>query len=105
MSTFDDRKRAAEAKFAQDADLRFKTLARRNRLLGEWAAEILGKQGDDARSYAMAVVGADFRQPGDEDVFRKVAGDLSGKADEAVIRARMAEFLDMARDQIIGEAG
>src|SRR5688572_29799506 len=73
MSTFDDRERAYEAKFAHDADLRFKAEARRNRLLGEWAAGLLGKEGEDIRSYAMTVVTADFQSPGDEDVFRKIA--------------------------------
>ena len=104
MSTFDDRERAYEAKFAHDADLRFKAEARRNRLLGEWAAGLLGKEGEDIRSYAMTVVTADFQSPGDEDVFRKLADDLSGKADEATIRAKMAELLDTARRQVIEES-
>ncbi|SEO13640.1 hypothetical protein SAMN04489859_103729 [Paracoccus alcaliphilus] len=103
MSTFDDRERAYEAKFAHDADLRFKAEARRNRLLGEWAAGLLGKEGEDIRSYAMTVVTADFQSPGDEDVFRKIADDLSGKSDEATIRAKMAELLDTARRQVIEE--
>lgn len=104
MSTFDDRERAYEAKFAHDEDLRFKAEARRNRLLGEWAAGILGKQGDDARAYAMTVVTSDFEEPGEEDVYRKLASDLEGKADAATIRAKMAEFRDIARDQVINEA-
>ena len=103
MSTFDDRERAYEAKFAHDADLRFKAEARRNRLLGEWAAGQLGKTGDDARAYAMSVVTSDFEEPGDEDVFRKVEGDLQGKADGATIRAKMAELTDVARRQIVDE--
>lgn len=103
MSTFDDRERAYEAKFAHDADLRFKAEARRNRLLGEWAAGLLGKTGDDARAYAMAVVSADFDEPGEEDVFRKVEADLTGFADAAVIRAKMAELMDDARRQVIEE--
>ena len=85
MSLFDDRERAYEAKFAHDADLRFKAEARRNRLLGEWAAEILGKSGEEARSYAMTVVTSDFEEAGDEDVFRKLAGDLEGQVDAAAI--------------------
>lgn len=105
MSTFDDRERAHEAKFAQDADLRFRAEARRNRLLGEWAAGLLGRTGEAAQEYAMAVVNADFEHPGEEDVLRKVAADLSGKADEAEIRARMAELMVEARRQVIGEAG
>ncbi|RJL04986.1 DUF1476 domain-containing protein [Paracoccus siganidrum] len=104
MSTFDDRERAYEAKFAHDADLRFKADARRNRLLGEWAAGLLGKEGEEARSYAMSVVTADFQQPGDEDVFQKVAADLEGKADQATIRAKMAELLVEARRQVVDEA-
>ena len=87
MTTFDDRERSYEAKFARDADLQFKAEARRNRLLGEWAAEVLGKTGEDAKAYSLSVVTSDFEEPGDEDVFRKVAGDLEGKADEATIRA------------------
>ena len=103
MSTFDDRERAYEAKFAHDADLRFKAEARRNRLLGEWAAGLLGKQGEEIRTYAMSVVSADFEEAGDEDVYRKVAGDLAGKANEATIRAKMAELRDEARRQILEE--
>ncbi|RJL01929.1 DUF1476 domain-containing protein [Paracoccus aestuarii] len=103
MSTFDDRERAYEAKFAHDADLRFKAEARRNRLLGEWAADQLGKTGDDARAYAMSVVTADFDEPGEEDVFRKVEADLQGRADAATIRAQMARLMDEARRQIIEE--
>ncbi|MEE2862275.1 MULTISPECIES: DUF1476 domain-containing protein [Paracoccus] len=104
MSTFDDRERAYEAKFAHDADLRFKAEARRNRLLGEWAAGMLGKTGDEARSYAISVVTSDFEEPGEEDVFRKVEADLSGKADAATIRAKMAELMDEARRQVIDES-
>jgi len=103
MTTFDDRERAHEAKFAHDAELNFKAEARRNRLLGEWAAELLGKTGDEARAYALSVVSSDFDEPGDEDVFRKLAADLAGKADEATIRARMAELRITAREQIIRE--
>lgn len=104
MSTFDDRERAYEAKFAHDADLRFKAEARRNRLLGEWAAGLLGKTGDDARAYAMSVVNADFEEPGEEDVFRKVEADLTGHADAATIRAKMAELMEEARRQVIEES-
>lgn len=103
MPTFDDRERAFEAKFAHDAELRFKAEARRNRLLGEWAAGLLGKEGEDARAYAMTVVKSDFEEPGDEDVFRKVAADLEGKADAATIRAKMAELMVVAREQVLNE--
>lgn len=105
MTTFDDRERAYETKFAHDANLRFKAEARRNRLLGEWAAGLLGKQGDDARAYAMSVVTSDFAEPGEDDVYRKVAGDLDGKAGESEIRTKMAEFTEIARKQIVDEAG
>ena len=104
MTTFDDRERSYEAKFAHDADLRFKAEARRNRLLGEWAAGLLGKTGDEARTYALTVVTSDFEQPGEDDVFRKVAGDLAGKADEATERAKMAELRAEARRQVVDEA-
>lgn len=100
MTTFDDRERAQEAKFAHDAELNFKAEARRNRLLGEWAAGLLGKTGDDARAYAMTVLTSDFEEPGDEDVYRKLAEDLAGKADEAAIRAKMVELRAVARNQI-----
>lgn len=104
MTTFDERERNYEAKFAHDADLRFKAEARRNRLLGEWAAGLLGKTGDEARTYALTVVTSDFEEPGDEDVFRKLAADLSGKADEASIRSKMAELRTEARRQVADEA-
>ncbi len=103
MSTFDDRERAYEAKFAHDADLRFKADARRNRLLGEWAAGLLGKEGEDIRSYAMTVVTADFQKAGDEDVFRKIRTDLDAAGvtmsdDES--RAKMVDLLNDAAEQI-----
>lgn len=103
MTTFDERERSYESKFAHDADLRFKAEARRNRLLGEWAAELLGKSGEEVRLYAMTVVTADFEAPGDEDVMRKLVTDLEGKADEATIRAKMAEMMTAARRQVIDE--
>lgn len=104
MTTFDDRERSYEAKFAHDAELRFKAEARRNRLLGEWAAGLLGKTGDDARTYALTVVTSDFEEPGEDDVFRKLADDLSGKADETAIRAKMAELRAEARRQVAEES-
>ena len=103
MTIFDERERSYEAKFARDADLQFKAEARRNRLLGEWAADLLGKSGEDAKAYALSVVTSDFEEPGDEDVFRKIAADLEGKADEAAIRAKMAELVGVARQQLIDE--
>lgn len=103
MTTFDDRERSYEAKFARDEDLNFKAEARRNRLLGEWAAALLGKTGDDARTYALTVVTSDFEKAGEEDVYEKLAKDLAGKADEATIRAKMHELRLTARQQIITE--
>ncbi|AGT07744.1 DUF1476 domain-containing protein [Paracoccus aminophilus] len=103
MTTFDDREHAFEAKFVHDADLVFKAEARRNRLLGEWAAGLLGKSGDEARSYALSVVTSDYAEPGEEDVFRKISADLSGQIDDAAIRAKMAELRQTARDQIMTE--
>ena len=104
MTTFDDRERSYEAKFARDADLQFKAEARRNRLLGEWAAELLGKSGEEAKAYALTVVSSDFDEPGDEDVYRKLAADLEGKADEATIRAKMAELREVARQQVLDQS-
>ncbi|MDX8348844.1 MULTISPECIES: DUF1476 domain-containing protein [unclassified Cognatiyoonia] len=103
MNTFDDREHAFEAKFAHDAEMQFKAEARRNKLLGLWAAGLLGKSGDDADSYAKEVIKADFEEAGHEDVYRKVAGDLGDKADEATIRAKMAEFLVEAKEQLLNE--
>ena len=104
MTTFDDRERAFEAKFAHDAEMQFKAEARRNRLLGEWAAGLLGKTGDEARTYALTVVTSDFEEPGEDDVFRKLSEDLADRADEATIRAKMVELREEARRQIASEA-
>ena len=78
MTTFDDRKDAFEKKFAHDEELRFKAMARRNKLLGLWAADRLGKSGAEAETYAKSVVMADFEEAGDDDVLRKVRADLEG---------------------------
>ncbi|WP_342076009.1 DUF1476 domain-containing protein [Yoonia sp. SS1-5] len=104
MSSFKDRENAFENKFAHDAEMQFKAEARRNKLLGLWAAELLGKSGDDASAYAQEVIKADFEEAGDEDVYRKLAGDLGTKADEATIRAKMVEKLSEAKAQLIDEA-
>lgn len=103
MTTFDDREHAFEAKFAHDADMQFKAEARRNKLAGLWAAELLGKTGDAAAEYALTVVKADFEEAGVDDVVRKLAADLTGKADEAAIRAKLAELLPVAKGQLMGE--
>ena len=99
MATFDDRRDAFEKKFAHDEELRFKATARRNKLLGLWAAERLGKEGADADSYATSVVVADFEEAGDADVIRKVKSDLDAGGqgtDEAAIRAKLDELLAKA---------
>ncbi len=103
MTTFDDRENAFEAKFAHDSEMQFKAEARRNKLLGLWAAELMGKSGDAAASYAMEVVSADFEEAGDEDVVRKVVGDLAGKASAEVVRAKMKELMPIAKAQLLSE--
>jgi hypothetical protein len=103
MTTFDKREEGFERKFAHDEEMRFKAMARRNRLLGLWAATKLGKAGPDADAYAKTVVLADFEEAGDEDVFRKVRKDLD-EAGIAVtdgeIRAAMQELLSTALEQL-----
>jgi hypothetical protein len=103
MSTFDDRENAFENKFAHDAEMQFKAEARRNKLLGLWAADLMGKSGDDAAEYAKEVIKSDFEEAGDEDVYRKVSGDLGSKADEATIRAKMASLMIDAKAQLMDE--
>jgi hypothetical protein len=101
MTTFDKREEGFEKKFAHDEELQFKAIARRNKLLGLWAAELLGKSGPDADAYAKEVVLADFEEAGDNDVVRKVVKDLEGKGvTEQDIRAKMAELLAQAVSQI-----
>jgi hypothetical protein len=104
MSGFNDREKAQEAKFARDGELRFKAEARRNKLLGLWAADLLGHS--DPAAYAAEVVASDFEEAGDEDVFRKVSGDLSAKGvdvTEADIRAKMSELTAVAQQQVLSE--
>lgn len=103
MTTFDDRENAFENKFAHDAEMQFKAEARRNKLLGLWAADLMGKSGDEAADYAKEVVKADFEEAGHEDVVRKVAGDLGDKSDPDTIRAKMAELLIEAKAQLMSE--
>ena len=103
MTTFDDRESAFENKFAHDEEMKFRAEARRNKLVGLWAADLLGKTGQDATDYALAVVQADFLEAGIEDVVRKVATDLGGRATPDVIRARMAELLAVAKSQLLDE--
>jgi hypothetical protein len=107
MTDFNDRKRAEEAKFAMDADTTFRIAARRNRLLGEWAAVQIGLTPEETEAYAKAVIQADFEEAGDEDVIRKVLGDLTSAGvdiDEAGVRAALEEKAVEARRQLMGES-
>ncbi|MFC6638329.1 DUF1476 family protein [Sulfitobacter sp. JBTF-M27] len=103
MTTMKDRENAFENKFAHDAEMQFKAEARRNKLLGLWAAELLGKSGEAANEYAKEVIKSDFEEAGDEDVYRKVSGDLGDKADETTIRAKMVSLMAEAKAQIMEE--
>jgi hypothetical protein len=103
MTTFDDRENAFEAKFAHDSEMQFRAEARRNKLLGLWAAGLMGKADDAAAAYAMEVVSADFEEAGDEDVVRKVVADLAGKASADDVRAKMTELLPVAKAQLMTE--
>ena len=103
MTSMKDRENAFENKFAHDAEMQFKAEARRNKLLGLWAAELMGKSGEDAANYAKEVVKADFEEAGDEDVYRKVAGDLGDKADETTIRGKMVSLMAEAKAQLVAE--
>lgn len=103
MANLDDRKDAFEKKFAHDEELKFKAMARRNKLLGLWAAEKLGKSGDEAEAYAREVVAADLEEAGDEDVFRKIRGDFDAATvaqSDHQIRRTMEELLDEAIAQV-----
>jgi hypothetical protein len=104
MTTFDKREEGFEKKFAHDQDQEFRAIARRNKLLGLWAAGLMGLENAD--DYAKAVVKADFEQPGEEDVLRKIMTDLTGSGlttGEAEVRRKMDELMAVARDQIKGE--
>lgn len=106
MSGMDERRNTFENKFAHDEDLRFRTIARRNKLLGLWAAEKLGKTGADAQAYATEVVRADFEEAGDEDVIRKVAGDFSAASvnvSDDELRLQLLNFLEEAAKQVSAE--
>ena len=104
MTTFDDRENAFENKYAHDEAMKFKAEARRNKLLGLWAAGLLGKAGNEAAAYAKEVIASDFEESGHEDVYRKISGDLGDKATEAEIRAKMAELMIDAQSQVMNEA-
>lgn len=103
MSTFDKRQEGFENKFAHDEELRFKAEARRNKMLGAWAAEKLGHTGEAATDYAKSVLLADFEEPGDEDVYRKVKADFEAAnvdVSEHQLRREMAEMMDTVIEEI-----
>jgi hypothetical protein len=106
MSGFDERKKGQEAKFAFDAEKKFRAEARRNKLLGLWAAELMSLEADAAKAYATEVVASDFQEAGDEDVFRKVSGDLKAKGvavSDQAIREKMLSLIAVASEQIASE--
>jgi hypothetical protein len=103
MTTFNDRENAFENKYAHDTEMLFRAEARRNKLVGLWAAGLLGKSGQDAADYAMTVVQADFAEPGIEDVVRKLSADLGSHATTDVIRSKMAEMMTVAKEQLASE--
>jgi len=104
MTTFNDREKAFEDKYKHNQDLQFKVEVRRNKLLGLWAAELLGLQGGEAEAYAKEVVAADFEEPGDADLVRKVLGDFSAKQmemSEQTLREKMEGLQAEAKHQIM----
>jgi hypothetical protein len=106
MTTFDDRERAFEAKFAHDQDMAFRVTARRNKLLGQWAAAQMKLTPEETDAYSKAVVQAEFEESGDEDVVRKLFGDLTAagvEIDEAAVRQAMLVQEEAARRQILGD--
>ncbi|AMO73416.1 DUF1476 domain-containing protein [Sphingorhabdus sp. M41] len=107
MTSFKDREHAFEAKFARDEEMLFRVTARRNRLLGQWAAEKMGLTPEETDAYAKEVVAADFEEAGDEDVIRKLLGDLTSagvEMDDAGIRTALSDKMVEARRQFIEEA-
>ncbi len=106
MTTFNKREKAFEDKYKHDQDLQFKVDVRRNKLLGLWVAELLGLAGADAEAYAKEVVSADFEEPGDADVIRKIQADAAPKnldLSEHRLRKKMDELLTLAKEQIMSE--
>jgi hypothetical protein len=105
---FEKRERSFEAKWAHDEELRFKTYARRNKLLGVWAAAEMGITGTEAEAYAKEVIAADFEKPGEEDVFEKVRRDFDAKGvtvSDHTLRRKMDELLETAKTQLAAELG
>jgi hypothetical protein len=106
MTTFNDREKVFEDKYKHDQELQFKVEVRRNKLLGLWAAEMLDKKGDEAQAYAKEVISSDFDEPGDDDVLRKVLGDLQAAGidfSEHRLRHKMDELLSLAKQQVMTE--
>jgi hypothetical protein len=106
VTQFNDRKKAFENKFAHDEELKFRANARRNKLLGLWAADLLGLEGSMRDAYALEVVKADFVEPGEEDVYRKVKGDLDAQhldVSEHRVRKAMKDLMEEAMTQIMEE--
>ena len=102
MSSFEDRKKSFEKKFAHDQELQFKVSARRNKYLGEWVSEILGYNSDQEKEYIQSVIKADFAEAGDEDVFRKIKQDLKNyNINEEEIRKKMDELNEKAKSDFI----
>jgi hypothetical protein len=107
MTTFEDREKGYERKFAHDQELKFRATARRNKMLGLWAAEQLGLSGEEAQAYAKEVIKADLEIPGDDDVFRKIRRDFDAKSVEKSdhqIRSKMVDLMGVAISQIETEA-
>jgi hypothetical protein len=107
MSSFDDRERAEEARYALDQQTQMRVTARRNKLLGLWAAGLMGLSGDKAADYAKSIVIADLEEAGDDDVIRKVLADLAAagvQTTEGQIKAELARLLPVARDEVKREA-
>ena len=108
MSTFDDRERAFETKYARDQEMQFRIVARRNRLLGAWAAKLMGLNDAEADAYAKDVIRADFEEAGDEDVIRKILGDLTSagvECDDSRIREALEHKTVEARRQLMEAQG
>ncbi|APG61825.1 aldolase [Sphingorhabdus lutea] len=107
MTAFEDRERAFENKFARDEEVQFRITARRNKLLGHWAADKMGLTAEEKDAYGKSVVQADFEEAGDEDVLRKVLGDLTSagiECDADTVRAAMDDLMVEARRQLMDEA-
>ena len=98
MSSFEDRKKSFEKKFAHDQELQFKVSARRNKYLGEWVSQILGYNSDQEKEYIQSVIKADFAEVGDQDVFRKIKDDLKAKnVSDEELRKKMDELNEKAK--------